>query len=165
MQDKIKTFNKYFGDIIDHNTINHVDCVLKNKLKELQVYGQIHSRRKSCNLVPGEVKFKARFLCFMSGTKNNGNVVCDIAEKGIYLPIMSEVSFVLPESLVQEIIHPRIFLTIIETLSTHDPNQVNTYKFYIDGKKICCIRTSNVEYSCEKSEVHSPKRRDKFETN
>ena len=83
------------------------------------------------------------FLRFMSGMKNRGQQDIDETVQNTYKPSESLVNFAVPdrknldklESSVQ-CGAPGILIDMIDTVPSSDPNQIQSYKLCVDGKKI-----------------------------
>ncbi|VDI71523.1 Hypothetical predicted protein [Mytilus galloprovincialis] len=90
-------------------------------------------------------KFKGKFLRFMSGLKNTGNINEGMSERGKYEPMNSELNFAVPSWSVldkmitpvsTETFRPGLIDTMINILHENDPDKIATFKLCVDGKKI-----------------------------
>ena len=87
--------------------------------------------------------FGGRFLRFMGGPKNKGNIVCSESSQGSFDPAKSKVNFIVPDrrALSEEVKlvpenKPCIMDKMIDKISQADPDKKSTYKICVDGKKI-----------------------------
>ena len=87
--------------------------------------------------------FHGRFLRYMSGPKNQGQVIKSETTPGHFNSQESKINFAVPDRRVlqdeEKIIagnKPGIFHSMIESVSNADPDQRLTYKLCVDGKKI-----------------------------
>ena len=87
--------------------------------------------------------FKGKFLRFMSGMKNRGQQDIDVTVQNTYKPSESLVNFAVPDRKVLDKLEspvqcgaPGILIDMIDTVSSSDPNQIQSYKLCVDGKKI-----------------------------
>ncbi|VDI01697.1 Hypothetical predicted protein [Mytilus galloprovincialis] len=83
--------------------------------------------------------FKGKFVRFMSGIKNKGQL--DI--KGKYNPSDSKINFAVPNRQVLDAMEspvdastPGILTDMIDQISLSDPKHIQTYQLCVDGKKI-----------------------------
>ena len=87
--------------------------------------------------------FKGKFLRFMSGMKNRGQQDIDETVQNTYKPSESLVNFAVPDRKILDKLEspvqcgaPGILIDMIDTVSSSDPNQIQSYKLCVDGKKI-----------------------------
>ena len=87
--------------------------------------------------------FHGRFLKYMSGPKNQGQIINSETSQGNYDPQESKLNFAVPDRRVlqdeEKIItdnKPGIFHSMIDVVSQADSDQQLTYKLCVDGKKI-----------------------------
>lgn len=87
--------------------------------------------------------FGGRFLRFMGGHKNKGQIICSETFPGSYNPANSKVNFVVPDRRAlcddEKFVSankPCILYKMINNVSRSDPDQTATYKICVDGKKI-----------------------------
>lgn len=87
--------------------------------------------------------FGGRFLRFMGGPKNKGNIVCSESSQGSFDPAKSKVNFIVPDrrALSEEVKlvpenKPCIMDKMVDKISQADPDKKSTYKICVDGKKI-----------------------------
>ncbi|VDH98759.1 Hypothetical predicted protein [Mytilus galloprovincialis] len=89
--------------------------------------------------------FKGKFLRFMSGLKNTGNINEGMSERGKYEPMNSELNFAVPSWSVldkmitpvsTETFRPGLIDTMINISHENDPDKIATFKLCVDGKKI-----------------------------
>ena len=87
--------------------------------------------------------FHGRFLRFMGGPKNKGQIRHNEISAGSQRPEAAKVNFVVPdrrvlvdETKIVESSNPSILYDVIETVSQSDPDQCQTFKICVDGKKI-----------------------------
>ena len=87
--------------------------------------------------------FHGRFLRFMGGPKHTGQIILSETSPGRFSPQSSKVNFVVPSRTLlqnEEIFvqgnEPGIFPKMIEKLAQSDPDQHQTYKMCVDGKKV-----------------------------
>lgn len=85
--------------------------------------------------------FKGKFLQFMSGMKNSGQQ--DIAGQTSYKASESYVNFAVPDRKILDKLespvrcsNPGILMDMKDAVSNSDPDQIQTYKMCVDGKKI-----------------------------
>ena len=90
----------------------------------------------------GQRLFHSRFLRFMSGPKNQGQVCSGFTNRGEYEPEHSTINFAVPSLKVlnksdtdSPHLLPGIITDLINVIAKLDKN--NTYKIAVDGKKIC----------------------------
>ena len=95
--------------------------------------------------------FHGRFLRFMGGPKNKGQILHNEASPGLQKPEEAKVNFIVPDRRVlvddKKIIessNPCILYDVIETVSLSDPDQLNTFKICVDGKKINPCSTGEI---------------------
>lgn len=86
--------------------------------------------------------FGGRFLRFMGGPKNKGQIICSESLPGSYNPENSKVNFVVPDRRTicddEKFVSankPCILYKMINKVSQSDPDQTRTYKICVDGKK------------------------------
>ena len=87
--------------------------------------------------------FKGKFLRFMSGMKNRGQQDIDETVQNTYKPSESLVNFAVPDRKILDKLEspfqcgaPGILIDMIDTVSSSDPNQIQSYKLCVDGKKM-----------------------------
>ena len=87
--------------------------------------------------------FKGKFLRFMSGMKNSGQQDIDVTSQNTYKASESLVNFAVPDRKILDKLEspvqcsaPGILIDMIDAVSKSDPNQIQTYKMCVDGKKI-----------------------------
>ena len=87
--------------------------------------------------------FRGKFLRFMSGMKNKGQLPGETACSGVYKPLESKVNFAVPNrSILDHMDHPidasspKVMTDMIDMINQNDPKQTNSYKVCVDGKKI-----------------------------
>ena len=87
--------------------------------------------------------FKGRFIRFMGGLKNIGQGETDGVNQGLYQPSESKINFAVPSRQVLDELQspvsvgsPGIITEMIDTLTGSDPQQIETFKMCVDGKKL-----------------------------
>ena len=87
--------------------------------------------------------FKGKILCSMSGMKNRGQQDIDETVQNTYKTSESLVNFAVPDRKIHDKLEspfqcgaPGILIGMIDTVSSSDPNQIQSYKLGVDGKKI-----------------------------
>lgn len=95
--------------------------------------------------------FHGRFLRFMGGPKNRGQILHKQASPGSYQPEEASINLVVPdrralvdEQKLVENSKPGILYNVIEKVSMSDPNQLQTFKICVDGKKINPCSTGEI---------------------
>ena len=87
--------------------------------------------------------FRGKFLRFMSGMKNKGQLTGETYSSGVYKPSDSQVNFAVPNRSVLDHMNnpidasvPKVLTDMIDKINENDPKQVDSYKVCVDGKKI-----------------------------
>ncbi|CAG2247460.1 unnamed protein product [Mytilus edulis] len=98
--------------------------------------------------------FKGKFLRFMSGLKNTGNINEGMSERRKYEPMNSELNFAVPSWSVldkmitpvsTETFRPGLIDTMINILHENDPDKIATFKLCVDGQKINSSTIGNLD--------------------
>ena len=91
----------------------------------------------------GLILFKGKFLRFMSGMKNKGQLTDEHVNCRIYKPFESKVNFAVPNRNILDTMNrpidalsPKILTDMIDMISESDPQQTESFKICVDGKKI-----------------------------
>lgn len=87
--------------------------------------------------------FKGKFIRFMSGLKNSGQLYDDIDKRGLFKPSDSKINFAVPSRSILEKMRspmassePGILTEMITAMSNADKTQIETFKMCVDGKKL-----------------------------
>ena len=95
--------------------------------------------------------FHGRLLRFMGGPKNKGQILHNEASPGLQKHNEAKVNFIVPDRRVLvddkkivESSNPGILYDVIETVSLSDPDQLNTFKICVNGKKINPCSTGEI---------------------
>ena len=108
--------------------------------------------------------FHGRFLRFMGGPKNKGQILHNETSPGLQKPEEAKVNFIVPDRRVLvddrktvENSNPGILYDIIEMVILSDPDQLHTFKICADGKKINPCSTGEINLWGYEDSPHSVK--------
>jgi hypothetical protein len=105
--------------------------------------------------------FHGRFLRFMGGSKNKGQIIDSEAEQGTFKSEKSKVNFVVPDrrvlqndQLILETKKPGIIHNSIDVIAESDSDQRATYTICVDGKKLTLHQNEKLTYGIMRIHQH-----------